>query len=84
MQEVGNWNFFIGSDIFGFKGLKVFYWNQNEFVLYEYLLNCGEMQLVVGGVLVVEIGIYIGCLLKDKFVVLDDNIKEIVWWDNNV
>lgn len=32
------------------------------------------------GVVVVDIGIFIGCLLKDKFIVKDDIICDMLWW----
>lgn len=32
------------------------------------------------GVVVVDIGIFIGCLLKDKYIVCDDIICDIFWW----
>lgn len=38
MKEVGVRNPSKGCDIFGFKGLKALYWNQNEPALYEYSL----------------------------------------------
>lgn len=83
MQEVGNRNSSTGSDIFGFKGLKALYWNQNEPALYEYSLCRGETQLAAGGALVAETGIHTGRSPKDKFVVLDEATQESVWWDNN-
>lgn len=32
------------------------------------------------GVVVVDIGIFIGCLLKDKYIVYDEIIKDYIWW----
>lgn len=32
------------------------------------------------GVVVVDIGIFIGRLLKDKYIVRDDIIRDIFWW----
>jgi ATP-dependent phosphoenolpyruvate carboxykinase len=83
MQEVGDRNSAIGSETFGFKGLKALYWNQSEPALYEYSLNRGESQLAAGGALVAETGVHTGRSPKDKFVVVDDQTKDAVWWDNN-
>ncbi|WP_395173399.1 phosphoenolpyruvate carboxykinase [Roseibium alexandrii] len=83
MQEVGDRNSAISSETFGFKGLKALYWNQSEPALYEYSLNRGESQLAAGGALVAETGVHTGRSPNDKFVVLDDQTKDAVWWDNN-
>ncbi|QDG74660.1 phosphoenolpyruvate carboxykinase [Labrenzia sp. PHM005] len=83
MQEVGDRNSAIGSETFGFKGLKALYWNQNEPALYEYSLSRGESRMAAGGALVAETGVHTGRSPKDKFVVLDDQTKDTVWWDNN-
>ncbi len=83
MQEVGDRNSAIGSDTFGFKGLKALYWNQNEPALYEYSLSRGESRMAAGGALVAETGVHTGRSPKDKFVVCDDQTKDTVWWDNN-
>jgi phosphoenolpyruvate carboxykinase (ATP) len=83
MQELGVRNPSIGSETFGFKGLKALYWNQNEPALYEYSLCRGEAKLAAGGALVAETGIHTGRSPKDKFVVLDKETRDTVWWDNN-
>jgi len=83
MQQLGDRNSAIGSETFGFKGLKALYWNQNEPALYEYSLTRGESRLAAGGALVAETGVHTGRSPKDKFVVLDDKTKDTVWWDNN-
>ncbi|CTQ54545.1 Phosphoenolpyruvate carboxykinase [ATP] [Roseibium album] len=83
MQELGVRNPSIGSETFGFKGLKALYWNQNEPALYEYSLCRGEAKLAAGGALVAETGIHTGRSPKDKFVVLDEETRDTVWWDNN-
>ncbi|GAB2207587.1 phosphoenolpyruvate carboxykinase [Roseibium sp. ROS1] len=83
MQEVGVRNPSIGCETFGFKGLKALYWNQNEPALYEYSLSRGEAQLAAGGAIVAETGVHTGRSPKDKFVVLDDETRDTVWWDNN-
>ncbi|MEP3667441.1 MAG: phosphoenolpyruvate carboxykinase (ATP), partial [Roseibium sp.] len=83
MQEVGVRNPSIGSEIFGFKGLKALYWNQNEPALYEYSISRGESRLTAGGALVADTGAHTGRSPKDKFVVLDEETRDTVWWDNN-
>ncbi|MBO6510317.1 MAG: phosphoenolpyruvate carboxykinase [Roseibium sp.] len=83
MQELVGRNPSKGSEIFGFKGLKALYWNQNEPALYEYSLSRGETRLAAGGAIVAETGIHTGRSPKDKFVVLDDETRDSVWWDNN-
>ena len=83
MQEVGVRNPSIGCETFGFKGLKALYWNQNEPALYEYSLSRGETKLAAGGAIVAETGSHTGRSPKDKFVVLDDETRDTVWWDNN-
>ncbi|WP_422384766.1 phosphoenolpyruvate carboxykinase [Roseibium album] len=83
MQETGVRNPSSGSETFGFKGLKALYWNQNEPALYEHSLSRGEARLAAGGALVAETGIHTGRSPKDKFVVLDEETRDTVWWDNN-
>ncbi|MCV0426482.1 MAG: phosphoenolpyruvate carboxykinase [Roseibium sp.] len=83
MQEVGVRNPSKGYETFGFKGLEALYWNQSEPALYEYSLSRGETRLAAGGALVAETGIHTGRSPKDKFVVLDDETRDSVWWDNN-
>lgn len=83
MQETGVRNPSIGGETFGFKGLKALYWNQHAPVLYEYSVSRGEAEITSGGALVAETGVHTGRSPKDKFVVLDDETKDTVWWDNN-
>ncbi|WP_298818879.1 phosphoenolpyruvate carboxykinase [uncultured Roseibium sp.] len=83
MKEVGVRNPSKGCDIFGFKGLKALYWNQNAPALYEYSLSRGETRLAAGGAIVAETGIHTGRSPKDKFVVNDESTRNTVWWDNN-
>ncbi|MEP3429746.1 MAG: phosphoenolpyruvate carboxykinase [Roseibium sp.] len=83
MQEFGVRNSSISCETSGFKGLKALYWNQNEPALYEYSLSRGESRLAAGGALVAETGVHTGRSPKDKFVVLDDETRDTVWWDNN-
>jgi phosphoenolpyruvate carboxykinase (ATP) len=83
MQEVGVRNPSIGCETFGFKGLKTLYWNQNAPALYEYSVSRGEAVITAGGALVAETGIHTGRSPKDKFVVLDEETRDTVWWDNN-
>ncbi|WP_299476328.1 phosphoenolpyruvate carboxykinase [uncultured Roseibium sp.] len=83
MQETGVRNLSNGSETFGFKNLKALYWNQNEPALYEHSLTRKETCLAAGGALVAETGSHTGRSPKDKFVVLDDETRDAVWWDNN-
>ncbi|MBN9672875.1 phosphoenolpyruvate carboxykinase [Roseibium aggregatum] len=83
MFEVGVRNPSNGCETFGLKNLKALYWNQNEPALYEYSLSRGETKLAAGGPLVADTGIHTGRSPKDKFVVLDDETRDTVWWDNN-
>ncbi|WP_420335272.1 phosphoenolpyruvate carboxykinase [Roseibium sp.] len=83
MQETGVRNPSNGSETFGFINLNAVYWNQSEPALYEHSLRRGETSLAAGGALVAETGVHTGRSPKDKFVVLDDQTKDTVWWDNN-
>lgn len=51
---------------------------QEEFDLNLEGYECGV--LIILGVIVVDMGIFIGCFLKDKYFVCDDIICDIVWW----
>ena len=83
MHETGVRNSSIGSESFGLKDLEAIYWNQSEAALYEYAIGRGEACLAAGGPLVAETGAFTGRSPKDKFVVLDDETKDTVWWDNS-
>ncbi|WP_434054041.1 MAG: phosphoenolpyruvate carboxykinase [Roseibium sp.] len=83
MQETGVRNPSNGSETFGFSNLNAVYWNQSEPALYEHSLRRNETQLAAGGALVAETGVHTGRSPKDKFVVLDDETRDTVWWDNN-
>ncbi|MEO0975686.1 MAG: phosphoenolpyruvate carboxykinase [Pseudomonadota bacterium] len=83
MQETGVRNPSNGSETFGFSNLNAVYWNQSEPALYEHSLRRSETSLAAGGALVAETGIHTGRSPRDKFVVLDDDTRDSVWWDNN-
>ena len=83
MQEVGARNGSHGVETFGLDGLKTIYWNQSEPALYEYSISRGEAQIAANGPLVADTGVHTGRSPKDKFVVVDDNTADTVWWDNN-
>ncbi|WP_346906919.1 phosphoenolpyruvate carboxykinase [uncultured Roseibium sp.] len=83
MQEVGVRNGSHGVETFGLEGLKAIYWNQSEPALYEQSISRGEAQIAANGPLVADTGAHTGRSPKDKFVVVDDNTADTVWWDNN-
>lgn len=44
--------------------------------------ECGVV--IEFGVVVVSIGVFIGCFFKDKYIVEDEVSKEYMWWDSEV
>ena len=57
------------------------HWNLGPAELYEAVIRHGEGQLAAHGPLVTRTGQYTGRSPKDKFVVLDGETDEKVWWD---
>ena len=56
-------------------------WNLTPAELYEEILCNGEGQLAANGPIVAYTGQYTGRSPKDKYIVLDGDTEEQVWWD---
>jgi phosphoenolpyruvate carboxykinase (ATP) len=65
----------------GIKGLKSAHYNLNEASLMQHAVVRQEGKLGVGGALLVETGKHTGRSPKDKYIVVDDNTEDIVWWE---
>ncbi len=80
MDERGPIKSATGLDSHGITGANVVYWNLNTPCLYEESIQRREGQLVHGGALVVETGIYTGRSPKDKFIVDEPGTHDDIWW----
>jgi phosphoenolpyruvate carboxykinase (ATP) len=58
-------------------------WNLIEPESYEFAISRAEAELTSGGALCAETGTHTGRSPKDKYIVLDDQTRDSVWWDNN-
>lgn len=67
----------------GIKELGNVYYNDMEPALIEAALKRNEGTLGQGGTLLVSTGKHTGRSPKDKFVVMSDNVKNSIWWENN-
>ena len=72
-----------GVDKQGFKNLTAVHWNYRPSALYAETIRRDEGEIAEGGALVVHTGEHTGRSAQDKFIVLDDNTKDTVWWDNS-
>src|SRR5690606_20672988 len=57
-------------------------YNQRAHALVAEALARGEVKLSEHGAVVATTGIFTGRSPKDKFIVRDDNTRNLVWWDN--
>ena len=73
----------VGPESHGFKNLKKINWNLNRDSLYEITISNGQGLLSKDEVLVVETGIHTGRSANDKFIVKNNENKDLIWWDNN-
>lgn len=73
----------LGNGLPGFKNLKAEHWNLSAPVLFETAVQRGEGEVAADGPLVVKTGEHTGRSAKDKFVVLNDETKDTIWWDAN-
>lgn len=69
-----------GLDYLGIKGAKEVHWNLTPAALVEEALGNGEGVLTDTGSLMVDTGKFTGRSPKDRYVVLDTNTKDTVWW----
>ena len=83
MDALGIRNPAIGLDAIGFKDLDVVRFNYGPAELYEEVLRRGEAQLTADGAIRALTGQHTGRSPKDKYVVRDENTKDVIWWDNN-
>ena len=83
MDALGIRNPAIGLDAIGFKDLDVVRFNYGSAELYEEVLRRGEAQLTADGAIRALTGQHTGRSPKDKYVVRDENTKDVIWWDNN-
>ena len=68
---------------FGLRWLGKVSWNEANWRLVQKSVARGESRLSATGAVVVETGAHTGRSPKDKFIVLDDETAQTVWWDNN-
>jgi phosphoenolpyruvate carboxykinase (ATP) len=86
MNEFGNKsNVFSLSDS-GIKNAVNVHWNLTPAELVEQTLSRGEGVLADNGALCVNTGEFTGRSPKDKFCVMDEHTKDVIWWGdvNNV
>ena len=69
-----------GIEKLGIVNPKAVYRNLTPAQLTEAALRRGEGKLSNTGALVVTTGKYTGRSPKDKFIVMDENSKDTVWW----
>ena len=72
-----------GIEVSGFADLKAAHWNHEAPALYEFAIRRNEGVLSAGGPLIVTTGEHTGRSARDKHIVLDDETKDTIWWDNN-
>jgi len=82
-METGKFNSDFSLSKMGIKGLKSVHYNLNEASLMQHAVVRQEGKLGVGGALLVETGKHTGRSPKDKYIVVDDNTEDIVWWEKN-
>ena len=83
MEEHGiyNHNFPVGK--LGLNNPGAVYYNLMPAELCEQSLKRGEAVLTADGALRALTGQHTGRSAKDKFIVCDDNTRDVIWWDNN-
>ena len=65
------------------KGAKSVFFNLNEASLMQKAVERGEGTLGIGGILLVNTGKHTGRSPKDKFIVMDAETKDEIWWERN-
>mgnify|MGYP000725357263 CR=1 FL=1 len=83
MDINGLYNTAHGIDKHGFRATGTVYYNLTEASLYEEALARREAQLSAHGALVAKTGIHTGRSAKDKHIVRDGKVDDVIWWDNN-
>ncbi|MEM1376842.1 MAG: phosphoenolpyruvate carboxykinase (ATP), partial [Pseudomonadota bacterium] len=83
MNTHGTFNQAHGLDKLGIKTSGQVYYNLTEAELYEYAVSRGEAQITAEGPLVAYTGEFTGRTPKDKFVVKDGVVDDVIWWDGN-
>lgn len=64
----------------GLGKVSAAYWNLSPAELVEETLDRGEGVLTDNGALAIDTGEFTGRSPKDKFIVLDDVTKDVIWW----
>ncbi|MBW4437001.1 MAG: phosphoenolpyruvate carboxykinase [Pleurocapsa minor GSE-CHR-MK-17-07R] len=72
-----------GLENHGFSDLGQVYWNLSTPALYEHAIRNREGQVAHLGPLAVRTGNHTGRSPNDKFIVVDDETTDKVWWGNN-
>jgi phosphoenolpyruvate carboxykinase (ATP) len=72
-----------GLEHHGFSDLGHVYWNLSTPALYEHAIRNREGTVAHLGPLVVRTGNHTGRSPNDKFIVVDDETENKVWWGNN-
>jgi phosphoenolpyruvate carboxykinase (ATP) len=80
-METGQFNSDFSLSKMGIKGLKSVHYNLNEASLMQHAVVRQEGKLGVGGALLVETGKHTGRSPKDKYIVVDGDTEDIVWWE---
>ena len=67
----------------GILGIDKVYYNLQEPALIKEAIKRNEGELGNGGAFLVSTGEYTGRSPKDKFVVNEASVQNIIWWENN-
>jgi phosphoenolpyruvate carboxykinase (ATP) len=71
------------SPLFPLQACRKLNVNNSVAELVEFAVSRGEGRLASTGAIVVETGAHTGRSAQDKFVVMDEQTKDAIWWDNN-
>ena len=82
-MQTGNFNSDFSLLGMGIKGLNSVHYNLTESSLMQHAIVRGEGNLGIGGTLLVETGKHTGRSPKDKYVVVDEETEDTVWWEKN-
>jgi phosphoenolpyruvate carboxykinase (ATP) len=69
-------------ELFPLQACRTAYVNNSVTELVEAAVKRGEGKLAATGAIVVETGAHTGRSAQDRFVVLDSETKDAIWWDN--
>lgn len=83
MKNIGLRNAEVDIEHVGFKALKAVHYNLATEPLYAEAIVRSEARQSAHGALAAMTGQHTGRSAKDKFIVVDDNTVDTIWWDNN-